>query len=948
MSTAVHHFGPPFDNYQSSFGMLPQNAHFAPQPLHAPGPEAFSHAPQYAVQPIHHSSMNSDLSSRKRSISSRYGPYGNGTLGSTMGSSHRSLSEAHNVGPLGGSAPVRRRISRACDQCNQLRTRCDGQSPCAHCVELGLTCEYNRERKKRGKASRKDIQQQQQAAAAAAASASNSQSPNGASSQSQSPSESFQAFSKTPEIPPVQGLPTPALSSTRSMSVGGPHRMPENGLFTNFQRAGSMSAVEGHSLSPSFSQPGQHHQMSGAERSPLSAGSHLHMSPMEPMPPTLRLNVFEDHQSYTPSFHDDEGIQVMSATSDSAQMNASHGVPVHSQAYMDQSYAMISPHTQEGTGFQPQLNGFLEPAPSAEPGAWMSMAPAPPSMVQPSIQEPSKPTLRYPVLDQLLPYIESFVPGGLACDLLDLYFASSSSVYMQPLSPFVLGHLFRQQSFLHPQAPRASSPALVASMLWLAAQTSDAPALTSSATARSSICKRLLETTISLLGPLVYNSSNAADADVSDSAAIVQGQGSTAAGSLDDVVTYIHLATVTSSSGMKPTSLRWWSAAFTLACELGLNKETASSSQGHDDSRDDADDEQDEEEDAEGELDTSLTLQSHSRLSEETREERRRTWWLLYALDRHLSLTFSRPLALLDADCAGLLQPLDENIWQSASFPQHCSSRRHRHRQRGPSTAFAGCGFFGGVLPLMSILGQVISLAELQLHPRLGALVDAQMSERLRETVRAQLESYDRGRAEFEQLAAAQDHESVVCAAYMAFISHTLHVLLLTPPHLLTGSTSNPESDITQAALQHAILAADALGRVQDRDGRLSYLGFFTGTYVQRCLLVLLAAAEAEAQGNTQQQQQQPARLAEGVQRLLMAREKVGGVLVATPPPAAANSRPCYSRRCTTNKAFTERQEREEGLFHQSTTTASALGLQFPGSSPPEAAFRLTKRVMEK
>ena len=134
MSTAVHHFGPPFDNYQSSFGMLPQNAHFAPQPLHPPGPEAFSHAPQYAVQPIHHSSMNSDLSSRKRSISSRYGPYGNGTLGSTMGSSHQSLSEAHNVGPLGGSAPVRRRISRACDQCNQLRTRCDGQSPCAHCV----------------------------------------------------------------------------------------------------------------------------------------------------------------------------------------------------------------------------------------------------------------------------------------------------------------------------------------------------------------------------------------------------------------------------------------------------------------------------------------------------------------------------------------------------------------------------------------------------------------------------------------------------------------------------------------------------------------------------------------------------------------------------------------------------------------------------------------------
>lgn len=36
------------------------------------------------------------------------------------------------------SAPVRRRISRACDQCNQLRTKCDGQHPCAHCIGMSL------------------------------------------------------------------------------------------------------------------------------------------------------------------------------------------------------------------------------------------------------------------------------------------------------------------------------------------------------------------------------------------------------------------------------------------------------------------------------------------------------------------------------------------------------------------------------------------------------------------------------------------------------------------------------------------------------------------------------------------------------------------------------------------------------------------------------------------
>lgn len=46
-----------------------------------------------------------------------------------------SLSDARtNIRKNSASASVRRRISRACDQCNQLRTKCDGQTPCAHCT----------------------------------------------------------------------------------------------------------------------------------------------------------------------------------------------------------------------------------------------------------------------------------------------------------------------------------------------------------------------------------------------------------------------------------------------------------------------------------------------------------------------------------------------------------------------------------------------------------------------------------------------------------------------------------------------------------------------------------------------------------------------------------------------------------------------------------------------
>ena len=42
----------------------------------------------------------------------------------------------NGIGQMNGSTPgpIRRRISRACDQCNQLRTKCDGKLPCQHCI----------------------------------------------------------------------------------------------------------------------------------------------------------------------------------------------------------------------------------------------------------------------------------------------------------------------------------------------------------------------------------------------------------------------------------------------------------------------------------------------------------------------------------------------------------------------------------------------------------------------------------------------------------------------------------------------------------------------------------------------------------------------------------------------------------------------------------------------
>lgn len=79
------------------------------------GLDALAQGSQYALQQLHDSHLNPDDAF-----------------------SQSQSAQDQNAGNKGSSngAPVRRRISRACDQCNQLRTKCDGKTPCAHCVGM--------------------------------------------------------------------------------------------------------------------------------------------------------------------------------------------------------------------------------------------------------------------------------------------------------------------------------------------------------------------------------------------------------------------------------------------------------------------------------------------------------------------------------------------------------------------------------------------------------------------------------------------------------------------------------------------------------------------------------------------------------------------------------------------------------------------------------------------
>jgi hypothetical protein len=110
------------------------------------------------------------------------------------------------------------------------------------------------------------------------------------------------------------------------------------------------------------------------------------------------------------------------------------------------------------------------------------------------------------------------------------------------------------------------------------------------------------------------------------------------AGEIDDVLTFILLSIAVSGGDFKSDCYKWWSKATRLALSLRLNREDeqclASVSPC-----------------ANPLCSCRRDQQNSSLVGVEHREERRRVFWLLYSLDRHLSLSFNTFVSIPDAYC---------------------------------------------------------------------------------------------------------------------------------------------------------------------------------------------------------------------------------------------------------------------------------------------------------
>ncbi|RDW69553.1 hypothetical protein BP6252_08573 [Coleophoma cylindrospora] len=853
LSNPLHRF--------STYSSVPSNSMLSNGPvpsgqLHNAGLGGLAQSSQYA---LHHLPQQTQSPQAGRG-NKRHHPY-NGQPGARSSNAN--------------SGPVRRRISRACDQCNQLRTKCDGQTPCAHCVEFGLGCEYMRERKKRGKASRKDLAQQ-----AAAAAASGQKSPNSQSS-GRSPSESRldHPLSAAPENSDFRRPNSRSLSLNTSGIDAGLRKFRENR-----HRTGSLDSLE----------------MQTQSHMTHPADDAIHQDPIG-SPSSLSMNGYSNLHGYRPVL--DPHLVNTGGNHPNYNSGASN-----LSGYPDLQYMPQSPPAYPGNhstsyrlGDSP-LPGFAIGHDAASP-SWMSL-PSPSNQYQQVPHHSFNPPLRYPVLQPLIPHLGNILPTSLACDLLDLYFASSSSALMHPTSPYVLGYVFRKQSILHPTKPRQCTPALLASMLWVVAQTSDATFLTAPPSARGRICQKLLELTVGLLKPLIHgpppgdvppNFSNTVINGVALGGLGVAVPGSIntdslggetgafgASGALDDVVTYIHLATVVSASEYKGASLRWWNAAWTLARELKLGRELPYISPAQANDSNDADADADAED-----------MPTPGMITEEEREERRRIWWLVYTVDRHLALCYNRPLFLLDIECDGLLQPMDDTLWQAGEYYTGDSnihitspSGTPRIRTRGPNFQCTGHSIFGYFLPLMTILGEIVDLYHAKNHPRfgIGFRSPQEWDDHVSEITR-QLEAYGSSLAEFEARYISQpteaeqsmegqtpldvgtpvqsvhsahtssttrvrtesDFQTKIVVAYGTHVMHVLHILLSgkwDPISLLDDNDLWISSQSFIDATGHAVSAAEAVDSILEYDPGLEFMPFFFGVYLLQGSFLLLLIAD--------------------------------------------------------------------------------------------------------
>ncbi|PLB43713.1 hypothetical protein P170DRAFT_369629 [Aspergillus steynii IBT 23096] len=431
---------------------------------------------------------------------------------------------------------------------------------------------------------------------------------------------------------------------------------------------------------------------------------------------------------------------------------------------------------------------------------------------------------RYPCLEAILPELKGFVSANEACDLLDIFFAEPGNSLSSTHSPYVLTTVLRKKSLLHRTRPRPTSPALLATMLWCVAQTADSrvyyvPGARERITdhlyslAVSHMRRRDMDNWHRVSGGWQLEEDCMLNVDGKES----KGRRTFSTGpqpTVDDVLTFTLFTVVISGGVFKADSLKWWNKAVGLVKFLAFNTESG--------------------------LARNSDTSDHSSAIED-QEERRRAFWLVYALDRHLALSYNGSLHILDAECQ-VLNPLPEDMWQNLdTIPLDMLPRR----TYGPSTTISGPGLFEYFLPLMAILGDIIDLRLRHHHPRLPA-DDSSCLNAIKRTL-SHCESSLGDFADATIPGSLTNTRAQLIIAYATYIIKVLYVLLhgeWDAISMLEDTGNWIASPSFSECASSSIGAAQCISDILSVDPELSFMPYLFGIYLFHGSFVLLLFAE--------------------------------------------------------------------------------------------------------
>lgn len=345
--------------------------------------------------------------------------------------------------------------------------------------------------------------------------------------------------------------------------------------------------------------------------------------------------------------------------------------------------------------------------------------------------------------------------------------------------------IIRRSSLLSMTNPRQCSPALLYSFLLVSAHASDHPKMKATPSTRETIIQRLTELVLHNIRPMHDLSSR---------------------GTLDDVIACIHLGIVTSASEFKGESMKWWNMAYSLARVLKLNVE-------------------------------------NDQLDEEQREEQRRTWWLLFLADRHLSLCYNLPLSLDESECLDLYVPLDETAWvgdEPLLPPEADSSRR-----KGPPFEIYSTGLFGMYLPFMVLLGRILQIHYVTLNPHIEH--KEQLIALYKQSFLSKLDMMEKSVEEYMRDAPQPSIYVLTWKEYCRMYIHIFHILAQghwDPITLMDQIPTLLKDQEFGECVKHSILAAKCLERVLAVDPDLRLIPYFFGIQLLLTGVTLLCIAD--------------------------------------------------------------------------------------------------------